>query len=74
MFDFLSALEQSTSLLTADQVQAMLKVSKRTMARYIASREIPSVLIGTQRRFDPKVLYWWYTKRYPEVLKARQAA
>jgi excisionase family DNA binding protein len=74
MFDFLGALEKTTSMLTTDEVQAMLKVSKRTMARWISSREIPSVLIGRQRRFDPKTLYWWYCRKHPEAAKARQAA
>lgn len=73
MFDFLSALERTESMLTTEQVQAMLQVPTRTIARWIATKEIPSVQIGKKRRFDPKTLYYWYTRKHPEALKARQA-
>jgi excisionase family DNA binding protein len=74
MFDFISALEQSTSMLTVGQVAEMLHVSNKTIQRLISKREIPSILVGGQRRFDPKTLYWWYTQKSPASLKARQAA
>jgi hypothetical protein len=38
----------------------------------ILRREIPTVLVGGQRRFDPKVLACWYMKRSPEAKKLRQ--
>jgi excisionase family DNA binding protein len=73
MFDFLSALEQAESMLTTEQVQAMLQVPTRTMARWIATEEIPSVQIGKKRRFDPRTPYYWYVRKNPMALKARQA-
>ena len=72
MFDFLAALEKATSMLTIVQVAEMLHVSDKTIRRMITKRDIPSILVGGQRRFDPKVLYWWYLKRQPQALKARQ--
>ena len=72
MFDFLAALERSTSMLTVHQVAEMLHVSDKTIQRLISKRDIPSVLVGGQRRFDPKVLSWWYLKKSPQALKARQ--
>ena len=72
MFDFLGALEQTTSMLSPAQVRDMLGVSESTLRRLVTKREIPSILIGGQRRFDPKVLSWWYLKKQPDALKARQ--
>jgi len=71
MFDFLSAIEKCESMLSIQQVSELLGLSERTIHRMVQMREIPSVLISGRRLFDPKVLYWWYTKKYPEALKAR---
>lgn len=73
MFDFISALEQSTAMLTVDQVAALLKISNQSVRRMVSSRQIPSFRVGGHRRFDPKVLYWWYVKKHPDALRARQA-
>jgi excisionase family DNA binding protein len=72
MFDFLASLENTNSMLTVVQVAEMLHVSQQTIRRMIAKRDIPSILVGGQRRFDPKTLYWWYVKKQPQALKARQ--
>lgn len=60
-------------MLSTKDVAEMLKVSDKTIKRLITRREIPSFLVGNQRRFDPKILYWWYLKKQPDALKARQA-
>jgi excisionase family DNA binding protein len=74
VFDFLSALEHSTSMLFIKQVADMLGVSDKTIRRMIDKRDIPSVLVGGQRKFDPATLRWWYIRRSPEAQKARLAS
>ena len=71
MFDLLERLNQTTAMLSVKEVAELFGVSTKTVQRMISKRDIPSVLVGGQRRFDPKVLYWWYAKRSPDALKAR---
>jgi excisionase family DNA binding protein len=69
MFDFISALEQTNGLLSVGDLAKMSKVSEKTIRRMVASGELPSVLWGGQRRFDPAVIQRWYIKRSPEARK-----
>jgi len=73
MFDFIATLNESKSMLSVKDLTRMLGLSERTIRRMIATRQIPSVLISGTRLFDPTVLYWWYTRKHPEALKARVA-
>jgi len=56
--------------LTILQVAALFQVSDKTIRRMVARREIPSILVGGHRRFDPHTLRWWVIKRSPEMGKA----
>lgn len=49
-------------LLTAKQVAAQLGVCLRTFDRH-AGKEIPFVMIGTARRYDPKDVEKWLEAR-----------
>ena len=71
MFDVIQELNQATSMLSVKQVAKIFQVSDKTIRRMIARREIPSILFSGQRRFDPKVLAWWYEKLCPLSRKAR---
>jgi len=69
-YSLLDALNQTTSALTILEVAALFKVSDKTIRRMVTRREIPSILVGGQRRFDPRTLHWWLVKRSPEMGKA----
>ena len=68
-FDFLTVLKQQTTLLTAEQVADFLNVSPETIMQMAAKQDIPSILIGGHRRFDPKMLYSWYMRKLGEGQK-----
>lgn len=70
VFDLLSRLEDATTMLTIGQVAEIFQVSDKTIRRMINKREIPSILVGSHRRFDPGTLRWWAIKRSPEMGKA----
>jgi len=69
-YSILEALDQATSALTILEVATLFQVSDKTIRRMVTRREIPSILIGGHRRFDPRTLRWWVTKRSPEMARA----
>jgi excisionase family DNA binding protein len=56
-------LNDSTQLLTFEQVRAILNVSKSTLRRWIASGKLSCIRLGRLLRFDPS--------NVAEVLRAR---
>ncbi|HEX3985793.1 MAG TPA: helix-turn-helix domain-containing protein [Acidobacteriaceae bacterium] len=72
MLDILTALETWESMMTPDEVAELFNVSKRTVQRMIASREIPAVLFGGQRRIDPAALHRHLRKKCPALACGRE--
>jgi excisionase family DNA binding protein len=50
------------NLLTTDQVALYLKVDKFTVYRLVAQKKIPAFKVGSQWRFDKKMVDEWLMK------------
>ena len=73
-FDILSELENTRTVLKVDEVAALFRVSKFTIYRMAEKNEIPSMLIGGSRRFNPKTLGYWLRKKDPMLALASRSA
>jgi excisionase family DNA binding protein len=69
-FDLLGKLESQTGLLTVEEVAAIFRLSKFTVYRMVKRKQIPCLLIGGSRRFDPKTLGYWARKKDPMLASA----
>jgi excisionase family DNA binding protein len=70
MFNILLALESARGLLTTRQVAELLGKSPFTVYRMAERRQIPSMVIGGSRCFDPSVLALWLSKKEPSLAVA----
>ena len=70
MFNILLALESARGLLRVRQVAALLGRSSCSVHRMAEKRQIPSLLIGGSRCFDPSVLALWLSKKEPTLAVA----
>lgn len=70
MFNILLALESARGLLTVREVAELLSKSIFSIYRMAEKRQIPSLLIGGSRCFDPSVLALWLTKKEPSLATA----
>jgi predicted DNA-binding transcriptional regulator AlpA len=69
-FNILLALEGARGLLSVRDVAALLGRSSWSVYRMAEKRQIPSLLIGGSRVFDPSVLALWLTKKEPTLAVA----
>ncbi|HTV16108.1 MAG TPA: helix-turn-helix domain-containing protein [Acidobacteriaceae bacterium] len=72
MFDVLSELESKRGLMTPQEVADLFRISKRTVQRLIERRELPTLLIGGQRRIDPAALYRHLKRKNPMLARGRE--
>ena len=70
MFNILLALESARGLLTVRDVAALLGRSSWSVYRMAERRQIPSLMIGGSRVFDPSVLALWLAKKEPTLAVA----
>jgi len=70
MFNILLALEAAHGLLTVRQVAELLGRSQFSIYRMAQKRQIPSMMIGGSRCFDPSVLALWLSKKEPSLATA----
>jgi excisionase family DNA binding protein len=70
MFNILLALESARGLLTVREVAELLGKSPFTIYRMAEKRQIPSLMIGGSRCFDPSVLAMWLSKKEPSLATA----
>jgi excisionase family DNA binding protein len=70
MFNILLALEAARGLLTVRDVAALLGRSSWSVYRMAERRQIPSLMIGGSRVFDPSVLALWLSKKEPSLAAA----
>jgi excisionase family DNA binding protein len=70
MFNILLALESARGLLTVREVAELLGKSSFTIYRMAEKRQIPSMVIGGSRCFDPSVLALWLSKKEPSLATA----
>ncbi len=69
-FNILLALEAARGLLTVRDVAALFGRSSWSVYRMAERRQIPSLMIGGSRVFDPSVLALWLAKKEPTLAAA----
>jgi hypothetical protein len=70
MFNILLALESVHRLLTVREVAQLLQKSPFSIYKMAQKRQIPCLLIGGTRYFDPSVLALWLSKKEPTLATA----
>jgi excisionase family DNA binding protein len=72
-FNIIAKLENIDGLLTVDEVAGMFGLSKFTIYRMAQKRQIPCLMLGGTRKFDPSTLIVWLCKKEPQpAVAARQ--
>jgi len=70
MYNILIALESVQRMLTVREVAELLQKSHFSIYRMAQKRQIPSLMIGGTRYFDPSVLALWLSKKEPSLAAA----
>jgi predicted DNA-binding transcriptional regulator AlpA len=70
MFNILLALESARGLLTVRDVAELFGKSTFCIYKMAEKRQIPSMVIGGSRCFDPSVLALWLSKKEPSLATA----
>ena len=73
-WSLIAAIESYSHLMTIDDVAEVLTLSKSTVYRMAQKKQIPSLVIGGCRKFDPAALGMHYRKKSPESAAAARAA
>jgi excisionase family DNA binding protein len=72
-FNIIAKLESIDKMLTVDEVAVLLGLSKFTIYRMAQKRQIPCLMLGGTRKFDPSTLIVWLCKKEPQLaVAARQ--
>ena len=72
-YNILIALQAVRGLLSVDQVAELFGKSSATIYRMAQKRQIPSIMLGGSRMFDPSTLALWLTRKEPLLaVAARQ--
>ena len=69
-FNILNALHAFRGQISVDQVAELLGKSKFTIYRMAQKRQIPSLMVGGSRMFDPSTLALGLTKKEPQLAVA----
>jgi excisionase family DNA binding protein len=69
-WSLISALDSFYGLMTVDDVAEVLGISKFTVYRMAQKKQLPSLVIGGSRKFDPAALAMHFRKRSPESAAA----
>jgi excisionase family DNA binding protein len=69
-FNILNALQAVRGLLSVGEVADLFGKSPATIYRMAQKRQIPSLMIGGSRMFDPSTLILWLTKKEPQLAVA----
>jgi excisionase family DNA binding protein len=70
VYSFIASLEEARGLMSVEEVARILGVSRFTVYRMAQRKQLPSLLIGGQRKFDPAALALHYRKKSPESAEA----
>ena len=72
-YNIVAKLEHIDKLLSVDEVAELLGLSKYTVYRMAQHRQIPCLMLGGTRKFDPSTLIVWLCKKEPQLaVAARQ--
>lgn len=69
-FNILNALYAFRGLMSVEQVSELLGKSKFTIYRMAQKKQIPSLMVGGSRMFDPSTLALWLTRKEPQLAVA----
>lgn len=69
-FNILNALSSYNRLLTVEDIAYLFGLSKFTIYRMAQKHQIPCLMIGGTRKFDPSTLAAWLTKKEPQLATA----
>ena len=72
-WSLIAAIESYNRLMTIDDVAEVLTLSKSTVYRMAQRKQLPSLVIGGCRRFDPAALAMHYRRKSPESAAAARA-
>lgn len=70
VFNVITKLNLYDRLLVADEVVEIFGLSKTTVYRMSESGQMPSVMLGGSRRYDPSALAMWVASKEPRIAKA----
>jgi excisionase family DNA binding protein len=72
-YNIVNHLESIGHLMSVDEVAEVLGLSKTTVYRMSQSRQVPSLMLGGTRKYDPSTLAAWLIKKDPQLaVVARQ--
>jgi excisionase family DNA binding protein len=72
-FNILNALQAVRGLLSVGELADLFGKSPATIYRMAQKRQIPSIMLGGSRMFDPSTLALWLTRKEPLLaVAARQ--
>lgn len=69
-WSFIAAIEAYQRLMLIEDVAEVLGLSKSTVYRMAQKKQIPSLVIGGCRKFDPAALAMHYRKKSPDSAAA----
>lgn len=72
-YSIIRVLESFPRLLTVDDLAAILGLSPTTIYRMAQRKQIPSLIIGGSRRFDPAAIGMHFRKKAPESAAAARS-
>lgn len=72
-WSLVAQIESHRGLMTIDDVARVLGASNTTVYRMAQRKQIPSLIIGGKRKFDPAALGMHYRKKSPESAAAARA-
>jgi excisionase family DNA binding protein len=72
-WSLVARIESYQGLMTIDDVAEVLGVSDTTVYRMAQRKQIPSLIIGGRRKFDPAALGMHYRRKSPESASAARA-
>jgi excisionase family DNA binding protein len=72
-FSLISCLEMQKTLLDVEEVSQLLNLSKFTVYRMAKAGQLPSLILGGSRRFDPATLAYFFRKKSPAMAAAARA-
>jgi excisionase family DNA binding protein len=72
-WSLVAEIEAHAGLMTIDEVAGLLRVSNCTVYRLAQRKQLPSLIVGGSRRFDPAALGMHFRKKSPESAAAAKA-
>jgi excisionase family DNA binding protein len=67
VFDIISQIEAQEDFLSVKELCSLLSISRSSLNRLIVNSEIPSLMIGGQRKFNPGSIKRWLIRKSPEL-------